>query len=59
MKNYKSKTQIMSDETVYNQWTLFMEEYMDKFKTLDENWYDRLDDLDNFIETYKRRPNKH
>jgi len=58
-KNYKSKTQIMSDETIYNQWTLFMEEYMDKFKTLDEKWYDRIDDLDNFIETYKRRPNKH
>lgn len=58
-KNYKSKTQIMSNEIIYNLWTQFMEEYMEKFKTPDEKWYDRLDDLDNFIETYKRRPNKH
>ena len=58
-KNYKNRSQIMSDETVYNTWTLFMETYMDKFKSADEKWYDRLDDLDNFIETYKRRPNKH
>ena len=58
-KNYKNRTQIMSDETIYNTWTLFMDEYMDKFKSLDEKWYDRLDDLEHFIETYKRRPNKH
>jgi len=49
----------MSNEIIYNLWTQFIEEYMEKFKTLYEKLYDRLDELDNFIDIFKRRPNKH
>ena len=57
-KNYKDRTQIMSDEDVYNVWTEFMDEYNHIFKSEDDIWYDNLNELETYIILYKRRPKK-
>lgn len=57
-KNYKAKTQIMSDKNIYDEWTKFEDDYSDALKDVDEKWYDNLNELDIFLEKYKKRPNK-
>ena len=57
-KNYKDKTQIMSDKIVYDIWTNFLKEYNNYLKDDDDIWYDNLSELDEYIILHKKRPKK-
>jgi superfamily II DNA or RNA helicase len=51
-KNYKKKTQGMTDENRYNMWTKFLEEYKEYF----ELWGQNFVELKQFINENKRTP---
>ena len=55
-KNYKNKKGSMKDQTKYNLWTLFLEEYKEYIKSDDEIWDDNFKELKNFIHENKIRP---
>jgi len=55
-KNYKTKTDGMKDETRYNLWTQFLEDYKEYFVSDEEIWHQRLEELKAFIDDNKRRP---
>lgn len=57
-KNYRAKTQIMAEKEIYDKWTKFENDYDFALKDADEKWFEKLDDLRNFLQTYKKRPNK-
>ena len=57
-KNYKNKTQIMKDETIYNTWTHFIEECKKYFLSNEEIWKDNLDNVKTFINEYKKLPSE-
>jgi ribosomal RNA-processing protein 8 len=54
--NYKNKTDGMKDDTRYNLWTVFLEEYKEYFKSHDEVWYENLEELKTFINKNKKTP---
>lgn len=56
LQNYKNKKQAMKDETKYDLWTEFMEEYKEYFKSHDEVWYETLKQVKQFICENKRLP---
>jgi hypothetical protein len=58
-KNYKSKTQIMKEQDIYDVWTNFLEEYKESLMSQDEIWLKALENLKDFIDKYNKRPNKH
>lgn len=58
-KNHKIKAQIMSNPIYYNKWTIFTQEYSSYLLTVEDKWYDILDNVKNFIDKNKKRPNKH
>ena len=55
-KNYKNKKGSMKDQTKYNLWTLFLEEYKEYIKSDDEIWDDNFKELKKFIVDNERRP---
>jgi ribosomal RNA-processing protein 8 len=57
-RNYIKKTEGMKNVTRYNLWSEFLEEYKEYLKNDDEKWYEKFDELKNFINKNKRRPNK-
>ena len=57
-KNFKAKTQIMSDIKYYNLWKDFLKEYSEYFKSIEDTWYENLDKVKEFIKVNKRKPNK-
>jgi superfamily II DNA or RNA helicase len=57
-KNYKDKTQIMSDKTVYDIWTNFLKEYNNYLKDDSDTWYDNLNEFEEYIILHKKRPKK-
>lgn len=58
-KNYKSKSQIMKEEDIYDTWTKFVEEYKDSLMSQEEIWLKTLESLKDFMNKYNKRPNKH
>ena len=58
-KNYKSKTQIMKEEDIYDTWTKFVEEYKDSLMSQEEMWLKTLENLKEFMDKNSKRPNKH
>lgn len=57
IKRYKKKSAGMKNETRYNLWAEFVEEYKEYFIDNEEKWIDTLDKLKTFIDENKRRPN--
>ena len=57
-QNYKNKKEGMKDEVRYNQWTEFLEEYKEYFKTDDEIWNETFEKLKLFMYKNKKRPDK-
>jgi hypothetical protein len=55
-QNYKNKTQRMKKTDRYQKWTLFIEEYKEYLKTIDEKWDENFDNLKLFMDVNKRRP---
>jgi hypothetical protein len=58
-KNYKSKSQIMKEDDVYETWTNFVEEYKDSLMSQEEMWLKALENLKDFMNNHNKRPNKH
>lgn len=58
-KNHKIKAQIMSNTIYYNKWSTFTQDYSNYLLTIEDKWYDILDNLKEFIDKNKKRPNKH
>jgi superfamily II DNA or RNA helicase len=48
-ENYKNKKQIMSDENIYNQFTKFLKKYEEYFTSNEDNWKNKLDELEEYI----------
>jgi hypothetical protein len=57
-KNHKGKTQIMAQQEIYDIWSKFEHDYSYALKDVDEKWFDNLNDLRDFLQKYKKRPNK-
>ena len=55
-KDYKNKVHGMKDETRYNLWTQFLEEYKEYFVSWDEQFYKNLQELKLFISINKKKP---
>ncbi len=53
---YKNKMHIMQNHDVYVKWTAFTNKYIEYFRANDTNWYITLDNADQFITNYKRKP---
>ena len=59
LTNYKTKINSFKDNHERcKQWEDFLEEYKEHFKTLDETWNEQLENIKQFINKNKRRPNK-
>jgi superfamily II DNA or RNA helicase len=55
-KNYKKKIQSMKDETKYDLWTKFLENYKKYLKSDDDIWYEKFEEVKTFIDNNKNRP---
>ena len=60
LRNYKTKKYIMTDETIYETWTNFVnnKKYSKYFTSETEKWFDRLNELKEFIDINKKKPTK-
>ena len=57
--NYiKQKYGFKNNHQRCKKWEIFIQEYKEYFKTLDENWDDTLNELKIFLDKEKRKPNK-
>jgi superfamily II DNA or RNA helicase len=56
IQKYKNKTQIMSNEEIYNKWTEFVEEYKEYMMTNEELWYSTLHQVKDFINENNKKP---
>ena len=54
--NYKYKKNIMKDENIYSEWTQFMNEYEKYIKSYENNWYNSLNQVKEYIDKNKKRP---
>jgi superfamily II DNA or RNA helicase len=58
LRNYKQNKESMKDDDKRIKWEEFIEKYKDYMMNRDEIWYQTYDDVIQFIEKYKKRPNK-
>jgi superfamily II DNA or RNA helicase len=56
ISNYNKNEHGMKDETKYNVWTKFLEEFKEYFKSDDDIWYETFDKLKTFINENNKRP---
>jgi hypothetical protein len=56
--NYKKKTEIMSNEIIYDKWIEFINnpQYKKYFQSNDDDWYDTLNQVEQYININKKRP---
>jgi recombinational DNA repair protein RecT len=61
LKNYKKKTNIMKDKKIQESWEKFVndEKYKEYFMSNEDVWYDNLENVKKFIDTYHKRPSSH
>ena len=57
-KNYKNKINGMKDEERYQQWSNFLEEYKEYFKSDDDIWDEKFIQLKEFIDDNKKTPKR-
>jgi len=57
-KNYETRSQIMSNNEIYEIWKDFLKTYHDKLLDPDEKWYYSFNLLKEFVEKESRKPNK-
>jgi phenylalanine-4-hydroxylase len=60
-RNHNKKICIMSDEKIYECWEKFVgdEKYKEYFVSNEDVWYDNLEKVKEFINTYHKRPSSH
>jgi len=56
--NYKNKEQIMKNEKIYNSWTNFINDnkYKQYFQSNEEIWYEKLNQVIQYIDINNKRP---
>jgi superfamily II DNA or RNA helicase len=57
-KDYKKKAHGMKDNSRYNLWSQFLEEYKEYFVPDEEIWFQNFEELKTFIDSNKRTPLK-
>ena len=57
--NYKYKKNIMKDENIYSEWTQFMNEYEKYIKSYENNWYNSLNQVKEYIDKNKKTPSNY
>jgi hypothetical protein len=55
-QNYKKKKEIMSNENIRIQWEKFVDEYKKYFKSNEEVWVEKLEQVKSYINIYLKRP---
>jgi superfamily II DNA or RNA helicase len=58
-KNYKNNKHIMKDESIRNLWEHFIEKYKKYFLSNDEEWYNNLKLVEDYIISNNKRPLSH
>lgn len=58
IENYKKKNKSMNNKIIYDEFTLFLEEYKEHFKSNHEIWCDKFNKLKEYIDTNKKRPSE-
>jgi hypothetical protein len=48
----------MNNKEIHEEFTLFLEEYNEYFKSNEEIWFKKFQNLKNYIDTYKKRPSE-
>jgi len=56
LTNYKTKSNIMKNPQIYDDWTQFTQEYAEYFMTNEEQWFLKFESVKAFIVNYKKRP---
>jgi superfamily II DNA or RNA helicase len=61
LRNYKTKSCIMSNQNIFDQWINFIndDKYKIYFMSNDEEWLDNLERVKHYIEENNKRPSKH
>jgi ribosomal RNA-processing protein 8 len=57
-KYYKKKVRLYEDETIYNQWTAFLEKYHEYMKSRTDNWNELFESLKIFIKKNNKHPSQ-
>jgi hypothetical protein len=59
-QNYKNKENIMKIEEIYNKWNEFINDskYKKYFQSNEDNWYELLNDVIKYINTYNKKPSR-
>ena len=55
-KNYKTKSNIMNNEEIYNKWTEFIIKYKEYFISNEEVWKQNLENVMKYIDDNNKRP---
>jgi superfamily II DNA or RNA helicase len=57
--NYKTQKEIMSDTSIYDIWTAFInnDNYKKYFLTYKQIWFNKFNDLKNYLNKHTKRPN--
>jgi superfamily II DNA or RNA helicase len=56
---YKTRTDIMKDDDIYNKWMEFMNKYKEYFIDHKEAWFNRLILVEEYIKNYNSKPSTH
>ncbi len=57
--NYKKEVKNMKKVEIRKSWEEFIDKYTEYFKTDNEKWYEKLDELEDYIKVYKKTPSQH
>ena len=57
-KNSKNRTKIMKSDEIYNKWCTFVNDYYEYFKTNEEDWHDKFDEMKKYIDDNKQKPSQ-
>jgi superfamily II DNA or RNA helicase len=55
-RDFKSKTNIMKIQKIYDTWFIFIQEYKQYLQTNEDVWYENLDKAKEYIDIYHKRP---
>jgi superfamily II DNA or RNA helicase len=56
LKKHKKKTEIMKQQEIYDCFTQFLQDYNEYFMPREEAWYDKLEEIKEYIDKNKQRP---
>ena len=57
--NHKQRIQIMKNDTIYNKWSEFINDYKKYLRSNEEIWYDTFNDVKKYIDENNQKPSSH